>query len=54
MVLIIGSLICFIGIVGFGVSTNLYADFLGISKKANDFISVVSGIFLVALVLYIS
>jgi len=51
---IVGSLICFIGALGFGISTNIYADFLGVSKRINNLISLFSGILLACLALYIS
>jgi hypothetical protein len=50
----IGALICFFGMTGFGLSTNIYADFLGLSKLANDRISIISGLLLALLALYIS
>ena len=46
MVSLIGSGILFLGMLGFGISTNIYADFLGISKTANDRLSFLLGIVL--------
>lgn len=54
MVSLIGAFICLLGMAGFGMSTNLYQDFLGVSKAANDRISIISGLLLAALALYIS
>jgi hypothetical protein len=39
---------------GFGLATNIYADFFSISKHANDRISIISGLLLAALAFYIS
>jgi len=51
---LIGSLICFLGMFGFGLATNLYGDFLHVSKKTNDIISFVSGVLLAVVVLFAS
>jgi hypothetical protein len=54
MVSLIGCLIGFIGFGGFGMSTDLYVDFLGVSKKTNDEISFVSGLLFAIFYFYIS
>jgi hypothetical protein len=51
---LIGALICFLGVFGFGFSTNLYADFLHASKKTNDFISFITGLLTAVLAIYVS
>jgi hypothetical protein len=51
---LIGALICFLGVFGFGLSTNLYADFLHVSKKTNDFISFITGLLTAGLAIYVS
>jgi hypothetical protein len=48
---LIGSLICFLGMFGFGLTTNIYGDFLRTSKKTNDIISFVTGVLLAVVVL---
>jgi len=39
---------------GFGLTTNIYGDFLSTSKKTNDVISFVTGVFLAIVVLFAS
>ncbi len=51
---LIGALICFLGVFGFGLSTNLYADFMHVSKKTNDFISFITGLLTAGLAIYVS
>lgn len=51
---LIGALICFVGMFGFGLTTNFYGDFLSVSKKTNDIIALISGVLLAILVYYAS
>jgi hypothetical protein len=53
MVLLISSVLVFFLISGFGISTQLYADFIGTSKKTNDLVSVFVGLFFTVIIAYI-
>jgi hypothetical protein len=54
MVSLVGCVIVFIGVFGFGISTNIYGDFLRVSEEANDAISLTAGISFAILTLIIS
>jgi hypothetical protein len=53
MALLIGSLFALLIGAGFGISTNFYQDMFKVSKKANDGISLVLGIAMMAFILYL-
>jgi hypothetical protein len=54
LVTLMGALIMFVGVFGFGISTQLYADFLHVSEDTNNFISFVLGLLSMAMAFYIS
>ena len=50
----VAAVIGFIGMFGFGLSTNLWEDFLGVSKEANDAISFFLGIAMAIFLVWLS
>jgi hypothetical protein len=54
MILFIAAIIGFVGMFGLGLSTNIWADWLGVSKRRNDTISFLAGIAIAILMVYIS
>ena len=50
---IIGIIVSFFLVVGFGLSTNIYEDFLNVSKRTNDIISFLMGLVLLSFLLYL-
>ena len=54
LVTLMGAIIMFVGVCGFGISTKLFVDFLHVSEDTNDFISFVLGLLAMAMAFYIS
>ena len=54
MAAIIGTIIGAMLLDGFGISTNIYGDFLGVSKQANDNISFLLAVIVAIFMLIIS
>jgi len=52
MALLIGSILTFLLSFGFGLSTNLFGDWLHISRKSNDLVSFIAALLITALVVY--
>ncbi len=50
--MVIGSILAFVISFGFGLSTNLYGDWLRLSKKSNDRVSFIVALFITGIVMY--